>query len=278
MRRLGFMFVSYVVFLSLLISRGATADSIQPGVTVQSLASGSLAELPSAPALVGLARVTYDPGVTEQIGIGPYGDLLYVESGGLTIRTDGTATVTRSGEEPATQEEQHGSGVEFAVGAGDSAVLPGGFPIELRNAGQDKAVVLVGFVGIVEGDPSGRPADPAGVVQQLLGLGMTTAVPNAPGLLSLDRIALAAGGAMPIGGNVPTLTLVAVESGALTLSAGAPLTIFRDAGPPEEVAAGDDVLMGQGDSVFLPIDASAGLRVTGEETASVMSLTVASPN
>src|SRR4051794_5102167 len=107
---------SFALLAGLLIAGGNTTGAVSPGVTRQPLATGRLDELPPAPALVGLARVTYDPGAVEQIGIGQYGDLVYVESGELTIRTDGIATVARAGATPAPLDEQVGNGAAFEVG------------------------------------------------------------------------------------------------------------------------------------------------------------------
>jgi mannose-6-phosphate isomerase-like protein (cupin superfamily) len=284
MNRIVFAFVSFAMLVGLLVARGSTSDAASsvgtpiasPETARTPLASGLLAALPPAPALVGLARVTYAPGAGEQIGIGPYGDLIYVESGELTIRTDGMATVTRSDSDTQSYQEQLGSGTAFVVGEGDSTVVPGGFPVEIRNAGQEEAVLLVGFVGIVEGDPAGRPADPAGVVQQLLGMGMTDAVPAAPGSVALDSVAIEAGASLPIADGASALTLIAVDSDNVTLICDAPLTVFRTAGPPTQVPAGGEVAIGMGDSVLLPMGASGEIRNAGSDPAAVMTLTVAS--
>jgi hypothetical protein len=270
-------FGSFALLAILLVAgstaRGAASPAgtplASPGIVREPLAAGFLGDLPPAPALVGLARVTYDPGAGEQIGIGPYGDLVYVESGALTIRTDGIATVNRSG----SKGQQIGGGTDFVVGKGESAVVPGGVPVAIRNAGRTPAVILVGFVGIVEGDPSGRPADPAGVVQKLLGMGMTAVVPAAQGSLSLDHVTIDANAALPVDGE---LTLFAVEAGTAALRCDAPLTVFRAAGPPRQVAARTDVSIGAGDSVLLSQRACGELRNAGTEQAQMFSLVVAS--
>src|SRR5262249_12848079 len=144
MRRLVFVFTSFALLTTLLImgstARGSASPAgtplAVPGVDRQPLAAGVLDPLPPAPALIGLARVTYDPGATEKIGIGPYGDLVYVESGALTIATDGIATVSRAGNKAV----QMGAGTDFVVGTGESAVVPGGFPVAIHYAGQTPAV------------------------------------------------------------------------------------------------------------------------------------------
>jgi mannose-6-phosphate isomerase-like protein (cupin superfamily) len=280
MRCLLFFVSAFALLASFLVmgndARGSASPAgtplAVPGIDRKPLAAGVLDALPPAPALVGLARVTYDPGAAEEIGIGPYGDLVSVESGALTIGTDGIATVTRSG----NRSEQTGAGTDFVVGKGESAVVPGGFAVEIRNAGQTPAVVLVGFVGVVEGDPSGRPADPAGVVQQLLGLGITTAAPSAPGLLSLDHVALAANAALPIAGDAPSLTLVAMESGVAAVRCDAPLTVIHASGPPARVATGTEVTIDAGDSVLLPQHACGELRNPGPEPAQMLTLAVES--
>lgn len=281
MRRIVFAFASLLTLAGMLIVGNTAGKAAPPAGTPiasptagrQPLAAGLLGDLPPAPALVGLARVTYAPGATEQIGIGTYSDLVYVESGELTIRTDGLATVTRS-TDPLNQPEQFGAGTAFVIAQGDSAIIPGGFPVEISNPGQHESVLLVGFVGIVEGDPAGRPAEPTGVTQQLLGMGITDAIPATPGIVSLEGIDIAANTSQPIAVGSPGLTLIAINSGTIVLTCDAPLTVFRTNGPPTQVLPGNEVTIATGDSVLLPMTGT--IHGTGNESASVMTLTVAS--
>jgi hypothetical protein len=106
-------------------------------------------------------------------------------------------------------------------------------------------------------------------------MGMTTAMPAAPGTLSLDRIAIDANTALPIDGE---LALIAMESGTASLLCDAPLTVFRAAGPPQQVAARTDVTIGAGDSVLLGQNVCGELRNAGPEQARMLTLAVASKN
>jgi quercetin dioxygenase-like cupin family protein len=127
------------------------------GITFEPVAFATGLALP-APGEVSVARIGFDPGtgfpiVEEE----PTYALAVVESGALTIRLDDTLIVTRAGALAATMgEEEAGAapateeiaaGQEATLEAGDTALFPPDVGGEIGNDGQDRAVVLVVFVG-----------------------------------------------------------------------------------------------------------------------------------
>ncbi len=144
------------------------------GITFEPLAFATALALPSTGELV-MVRVTFEPGTGFPIEEDdPAYALAVIESGELTIRQDGPLVVTRAGafdavmaegEEgeaftPATEEIA--AGQEVTVQAGDAVLFPPNVSGEVRNDGQERAVVLVAFVGppLPEGPPAAGPPTP----------------------------------------------------------------------------------------------------------------------
>ncbi|MGH2615907.1 MAG: hypothetical protein ACRDJC_11750 [Thermomicrobiales bacterium] len=122
------------------------------GITYQPLAYGVATELPAQPAVLGLVRLTLDPGASappEEPHPGP--ELVVVESGsGAVTFTSGEAYVFRGlgmatpGAEPAGELAAIGKEITFE--AGDAFFAQTGSVEEARNLGDEPAVVLVGFL------------------------------------------------------------------------------------------------------------------------------------
>jgi quercetin dioxygenase-like cupin family protein len=239
--------------------------------TGRQLSAGQASALPAAPALLGLVRVTYAPGAGEDLDLGPFGDVAYVEDGSLTLRVDGpvAVAVTRASADGASAEEIR-AGEETVLGAGDGVYLPGGVVGAIGNDGDEPAVLLVGFVGAAEA--AGPPASsPAGVVQALLGLGIVGALPPAPATLALDRVSIAAGAALVDNPDDSSLRLVVAESGAVRLRYDVELSVGRGApGAVEQVAAGTEVVLEPGASVVLPPSARGEMASADEDPATIL--------
>lgn len=171
MRRVP-MLLSFVTFVLLGLSAlwlhpPAVAQEATPSVneaTMQGVSFESVAfveglDLPS-PGDLFVARVGFEPGS----GFGfeesdPMGGIVVVESGALTIRADAPLTVSRAGSLGAAEAtaaatgsyapvvEEIASGEEVTLETGDSAYIPGGINGEMRNDGDEPAVVLGFLVG-----------------------------------------------------------------------------------------------------------------------------------
>jgi quercetin dioxygenase-like cupin family protein len=159
------MAVILLGILALQTQPGAFAQEATPavegfmpeGITFEPVAFATGLALP-APGEVSVSRIGFDPGTGFPIDEeDPTYALAVVESGALTIRLDRPLMVTRAGALATAMAEEEAGGApaneEIAAGqeatlqAGDTALFPPDVGGEIGNDGQDRAVVLVVFVG-----------------------------------------------------------------------------------------------------------------------------------
>ena len=135
---------------------------VPEGVTFEVLGYGVAEELPAAPADLFLFRTVLEPGAAFPFGEDEPGvALAHVEEGVLTVAIEGPMTVLRAagaGTPFPTEAETFAAGEEFEMGAGDSAVFPPFVAGEIRNDGEEPAVVLVAEVAPPEGGEAATPA------------------------------------------------------------------------------------------------------------------------
>jgi len=81
------------------------------------------------------------------------------EQGELTFEIDAAVTVVRAGEEGQfpTEFEEVAAGESFTLEVGDSTVVPGRVTGEVRNAGDEEAVLLISNIDPAQGE--GETAD-----------------------------------------------------------------------------------------------------------------------
>ena len=156
------------------------------------------------------------------------------------------------------------------------------------------AIALVGSILIArqpggtfaqEATPS-APMFPPGVTAQPLAVGPGLPLPSTADLV-LVRLTIAPGTTLPNDPNDPSLALVYVESGTLTLHFTTPLTITRAAAmatlatpeaafpAPEQVAAGATAKLAVGDSVIAPPNAGGDVRNEGNVPVVLLAAIVA---
>lgn len=121
-----------------------------------------------------------------------------------------------------------------------------------------------------------------GVSFEFLGYGETEEVPSAPVGLSLLRLGIEPGGFFPIDPADPALALVVVETGAVTITVEAPITVLHptDDGAPgpedvEQFAADEEFTMEEGDSAIFPPNIAGEARNDGDEDVSLLIANVA---
>ena len=144
------------------------------------------------------------------------------------------------------------------------------------------AIVLVGLILIgrqpggtfAQQATPGAPMFPPGVTAQPLAVGPGLPLPS-PADLVLVRLTIAPGASLPNDPTDPSLALVYVESGTLTLHITTPLTITRAAAmatlatpeaafpAPEQVAANATATLNAGDSIVAPPNAGGDVRNEG---------------
>jgi quercetin dioxygenase-like cupin family protein len=148
------------------------ADMEPEGVTFEPVTFSPAIDLP-APGQLFVFRTTLEPGAVVPIEeTDPTLGILLVESGTLTVRSDGTMTVTRgagfaeaiataeaAGEESVAMESV-AAGEAVTLEAGDAVYIPSNSAGELRNDGQEP-VVSLGFLVIpLAGMPSEATPEP----------------------------------------------------------------------------------------------------------------------
>ena len=152
------------------------------------------------------------------------------------------------------------------------------------------ALVLVGLLVAGRGDPLALaqegtpPAEeefelPEGVAFIPLGYGTAEKLPAAPADLLLARFTLEPGAGFDLDANDPSVALVYVEAGTLTVQVDAPIRVTRAAAlaafatpeamatppAPEEVAAGTAFTLAAGDSAVFPPNVAGEVRNEGAE-------------
>jgi quercetin dioxygenase-like cupin family protein len=168
MRRLSVALLSIVIlFGSLLLGGGrlvaaqdatpVAGDEEAPpeGLTFELLGLGETDVLPSAPAEIGLVRVTLAPGTSfPGEADDPSIALVVIEAGAITFNFEVPITVLHpvGNEEPTAEDfEEMPAGQDFTMEVGDSALFPASVAGEVRNDGTENAVALAAFI-----EPSGE--------------------------------------------------------------------------------------------------------------------------
>ena len=118
-----------------------------------------------------VVRIGLEPGSALPIDAEPGVGILLVETGALTVQSEGTMTVTRGAglSEAMAAAEETGdfstlmetvtAGETVTLEAGDAAYIPGSVAGEIRNEGQERAAGL-GFLVVPPEDMTGE-ATPA---------------------------------------------------------------------------------------------------------------------
>lgn len=134
-----------------------------------------------------------------------------------------------------------------------------------------------------EGTPSAEEFfPPEGVSFTPLGFGMAEQLPSTPADFVLIRLGLDPGASFPVDASDPSIALVVVESGTLTIQVEAPISVTRAATiaafatpgvdesaipGPEEIAAGTEFTMEAGDSAVFPPSIPGEVRNDGQVEA-----------
>ena len=122
----------------------STAAVSSEEVAIATLAEATLETLPSAPAPVVLARITFDPGSGLSMTANPALALHYVESGSFAVFAVAPMTLVRAAtagtpvpKVPISEDD------EFVISRGDLLVIPANTLFEVRNTSQEPAIALI---------------------------------------------------------------------------------------------------------------------------------------
>ncbi len=224
-----------------------TPGALPEGITSEPLLRATLASLPPSPAIIAMARFTYDPGASFSNVTIPGPGLMTLESGTLSVQIYGEAEeeskeeLAEEAEElaelltPATpgtpKVEVLGPGIfAFTLHTGDQLVIPPDTRHEVRNEAGFAASLLAVAITPPAPEGGGPPWPPAGVAPQELppgvtmqlldvGYGADTAVPSGQAQITLTRLTLAPGAGLPAHEAIGP-ELLAIEAGTLGLTSG----------------------------------------------------------
>jgi quercetin dioxygenase-like cupin family protein len=238
----------------------SAAQVTQPGRTL--LFQETIEEVPAAPALFRLLRISVEPNAGSPMHTHPGPEAGVVQDGVLAVTVRGPAKLRRASTngtptpiiEPALNSE-------FLLYPGDQIFYPTGTPMAYRNPGSVPAVFLAAVLlpsgansppGLTWSD--GPPADDAlqGVSSVVMGEAIVESL--APGMreLTIERLTLSPGTPIPADDRP---LILAVERGSLTLAlvgGAAQISSSENPGRPAEATPATAYLLFPGDALFLP--------------------------
>jgi hypothetical protein len=252
------------------LSSGAIMDVIVLRATLE-----TLGEMPSSRARHQLAlhRFQLAPGAEQPVGnqedIGVGLDLFTVEAGQVTVESQASVLVTRSGANPEAAPDPVPPGIAIVLEVGDQLYAPSGTSFFRRNDGSVPAKVLDFSISSV-GDLFRTAALPSGVTGDFAyPYRFLSTFPIVPAEATVHQLTLAPGAELAIR-DLPGLELVYVEAGTLDL-------VFDKGGTlstPERVRT---ISAGAGTETFGRTPERAVLANRGTESVVILAASVVSP-
>jgi hypothetical protein len=178
-------------------AQGVPASPVPGEAPTGVLAEFEIDELPTPHAEVWFLRMGLDPDGTAPLGRQAGPTVLYVESGQLTLETDGPVTLGAEAATGAAGPATPTGANETLLDAGASVLVSEGTSVSARNAAGEPAtfLVLLMYPAEREGEDDGPSDEPVGFTQQGLSVG-TAEFPPAPGTLTVERVVVALAGTM----------------------------------------------------------------------------------
>jgi len=227
-------------------------------------------KIPPSPALLALARFTYETGSFFGPAAGPGPVVFHMDAGKLTFSAEGAVYFKNTAVDRTAEIREVTPGTSFDVTPGDQLLVPGDTPHTARSSGTTTAAVM----GVAMFPQVPPQQFPPGIQFIPLVLGMANALPSPPILVTLDRFTFGPGTSDGRAASGPGL--VWVESGsmsAIVSSGNVQFSRAASAGPfsqPEQVAPGNPVTLGSGDGLFIQSGSSFTLRNSGTGPATVV--------
>jgi len=223
------------------------------------------AQLPPAPVFVRLLRITMDPGSSSPNHTHPGPELWLIESGDLTVEVDGPTIMLRA--QDGSKSEAAPVKKEFTLSKGDQITFIPGTALTFTNKSKSEVKILASVIlpaghqrppGItyVGGQPSADAFQ--GIRSDILGDGLADILPSGSVTISIDRLDLKTGQALPANPN-PTLLSVVKSTVELTVKSGrVQITHTANPGPQNDSALDQAYTLVRGDAAFFP----AGMKET----------------
>lgn len=260
----------------------ATPAAVQePQVNV--LMEATFEEFPPAPMTVRMLRITLEPGASTPMHTHPGPEFDMIESGELTVRTEGEAPVTR-----ADGSEDVSSGEDIVLSAGDAIMFPAGVGMYYINDGDEPVVMLsavllpVGTaypqsITYTDGQPTSEEF--VGVDFVVLGDGLIQDMPDPPVSVSINRVTVPAGADLPATEGIAMYSQVEgnfsfiVEDGMVQVSRSELESLQPNA------VAGEEFILDEGDAAFFPNGVAPTSRAdeTGELELLTLEMTFEQP-
>ncbi len=185
------------------LPRGVTAEAV--------LLQGTFDVIPPAAVWIDVERTVLDPGAiwsrgeNQNNGEGP--ELYRVESGALTIETDGSIKVTRSGSQTPTRVD---AGTDVVLNVGDMGFTPSGVTSRWRNSGATSTSIMHAGISTSE-----LGTFPRGAHREQLTIDQWATNPlAAPAIMTVRHLTLEAGASLSPQ-QVAGLQGLYVETGSL---------------------------------------------------------------
>ena len=252
----------------------ATPAATAAQAVVTPLLQYQLEEFPTAPVSIRLLRITLLPGASSPLHTHPGPEFDLVESGTLTVRSEGEAVVNRGG----TTEPVPAEGA--TVNQGEFVVFPPGTSMNLVNeSDQDLVLLSAVFHPVNESVPStsypdGEPAADAfnGVSFVVLGDGIVQEFPTGPATIAIHNVVVPATADLPEATGAVLYSKVdgnfsfGVGSGNVQVSRSASPGLRPNAAPEQEFT------LETGDAAFFPEGNAASSRASETADLSLLRL------
>jgi quercetin dioxygenase-like cupin family protein/uncharacterized protein YgiM (DUF1202 family) len=256
-------------------AEAATPAAEQDPAVINQLFSYDLEAFPTAPVSIRLLRITLAPGASSPMHTHPGPEFDLVESGTLTVTSEGDADVVRAGAEPVTGPLD---GEE--LGEGDLVVFPPHSGMNLQNTSDEDVVLLSAvFHPVSEDVPStrytdGNPAPDAfdGVSFQVLGDGIAQTFPAGPATIALETVDVPAESTLP---GFDGAALYSLANGSFAFSVGeGDVQVSRTDSPGlrPNAAPEQEFTLSAGDAAFFPSGVSDTPRDGQTDPLSVLRL------
>lgn len=260
----------------------SASPSASPAAPVQAevttLMQEEFAEFPRASMTIRLLRITLEPGASTPMHTHPGPEFDLIESGELTLETDGEAPVTR-----ANGDTEISGADPLVLGAGDYVVYPAGTGMYYINDGDEPVVLLSSVILPVgsdypdsitytDGQPTSQDFD--GVSFIVLGDGLIQNTPTGNATITINSVTLPAGADLPAAEGVAMFSQVAgnfsfiVESGAVQVSRSELKALQPNA------VTGEEFILEAGDAAFFPAGVTATSRAGETGTLELLSLSI----
>jgi mannose-6-phosphate isomerase-like protein (cupin superfamily) len=243
-------------------------------------------DVPSAPALMRLLRISVDPNAGSPMHTHPGPEVGIVQEGMLAVTVRGPATLRRaSSTGTPTPVIEPALNSEFLLYPGDQITYPTDTPMAYRNTGSAPAVFLAAVL-LPAGDASppgltwsdGPPAEDAlqGVSSVVLGEAIVESMATGAQELTIERLSLPPGAPIPADQRP---LILAVERGSLTLAlieGAAQISSSQNPGRTAEATPATAYLLTPGDALFFPNGMKEASRSTDEADLTLLRMSIGS--